>query len=172
MEYFLPGEIDSGHAQVDQFVRSWYSKHLLAMNEPSLLSVPHTKGETYRFLWLRTFHHPVAVRLELIADNPWIHRVELDGAGGYEPGSVLLSDDVQLELATWSGFIAKLNESAFWELPSSESTTGIDGAQWVFEGRQGDRRKFLHRWSPRSGLLRDLGLYFLALSGLPSAEVY
>ena len=160
MEYFLPGEIDSGRTQVDQFVRSWYSKHLLAMNEPSLLPVPDKTGETYRFLWLRTFHHPIAVRLELIGDNPSLHRVELDGAGGYEPGSVLLSDDVPLERAAWSGFVAKLNESGFWELPSSESTAGIDGAQWIFEGRQGDRRKFLHRWSPRSGLLRDLGLHF------------
>jgi hypothetical protein len=172
MEYFLPGEIDSNHARVDQFVRAWYSKHLLAMNEPSLLPVPGASGETYRFLWLRTFHHPVAVRVGRVGNMLSIHRVELDGAGGYEPGRILLSDEMPLEQAAWSAFLAQLNECDFWGLPSSESVVGVDGAQWVFEGIRADRRKFLHRWSPQSGVVRDLGLKLLALAGAPSVDVY
>src|SRR4051794_37575604 len=43
-----------------------FSRHLRAMNEPSLWKSSHgDKGpSTYRFLWLPTWGHPVAVRIE------------------------------------------------------------------------------------------------------------
>jgi hypothetical protein len=55
---FFPPEIGA-------FRSSWYGKHLEAMGEPSLL-VAARNGETaLRVLWLRTFHNPISVRLEL-----------------------------------------------------------------------------------------------------------
>jgi len=60
LRYFPVGTF--GPLNSDLFVREWYSKHLVAMEEPSLSCGVLEDTETYRFLWLRTFHNPVAVR--------------------------------------------------------------------------------------------------------------
>ena len=54
---------DTTQNALDSFVNQWYSKTLFKMEEPVLSSYKGDK-EIYRFTWLRTFHHPVAVRLE------------------------------------------------------------------------------------------------------------
>jgi hypothetical protein len=66
--------------------RRWYSQHLRAMSEPSL-SCGRPKGEVYRFLWLRTWGRPVAVRVEAAPGDLFVAAVELDGAAG-RPGKV------------------------------------------------------------------------------------
>jgi hypothetical protein len=48
---------------LDTFINQWYSKMLFALGEP-VVSNYHGDKEIYRFTWLRTFHHPVSVRLE------------------------------------------------------------------------------------------------------------
>ena len=52
---------------VDSFVNSWYSKMLFALQEPVLKNYNGDK-EIYRFTWLRTFNHPISVRLEKQGD--------------------------------------------------------------------------------------------------------
>ncbi|REJ74837.1 MAG: hypothetical protein DWQ30_20035 [Acidobacteria bacterium] len=50
----------------DEFRREWYSKHLSALQEPSLQAVARDpRAEVYRFLWLRSFDQPVALRVHL-----------------------------------------------------------------------------------------------------------
>ena len=48
---------------IDSFVNTWYSKHLFVMREP-LIYGDKSKNEVYRFTWLRTFHNPIAIRIE------------------------------------------------------------------------------------------------------------
>src|SRR4030081_3548113 len=64
----------------------WYAKHLRAMREPSLWeSSKDTSLESYRFLWLRSFHHPVSARLEVAKDGTAQLFVKvLSGQGGYD----------------------------------------------------------------------------------------
>src|SRR4051794_4648903 len=89
-----------GHAQFfpkssldlrgDDFKAKWYSAQLHALQEPSLLTLAKQEhAESYRFLWLRTFHHPISVRVDLQADGSWnlVTKVA-SGAGGYSPGSL------------------------------------------------------------------------------------
>src|SRR5262245_46652627 len=52
----------AGHPWHSQFRSDWYSRHLRAMNEVALPFLVND-DESYRFLWLRTFHHPVAIHL-------------------------------------------------------------------------------------------------------------
>lgn len=40
------------------------------------------KFEIYRFLWLRTFHHPIAVAAVALEGGAQLRFVELDGRGG------------------------------------------------------------------------------------------
>lgn len=62
--YYLPaGSLDSSD-NLDKFTREWYSKHLHAMQEPSLSRGKTRVDVAYRRLWLRTFHRPISVRVE------------------------------------------------------------------------------------------------------------
>jgi hypothetical protein len=71
----------------------WYAKHLRAMGEPSLweLSKDASK-QSYRFLWLRTFDHPVSTRLEVAKDGTAQLLVKvLNGKVGMNPGTQFLT---------------------------------------------------------------------------------
>src|SRR5258706_15132529 len=82
-QYFPPGVLESK--------ANWYSRYLKALHEPSLweLSLHDPKAEVYRFVWLRSFHHPIAVRLVVRTNGSgWIHSRMTTGQGGYEPGRI------------------------------------------------------------------------------------
>lgn len=53
--------LTAGDPAGDDFVRGWYSSHLRSMAEPSLSC--GAIEDSYRFVWLRSFHSPVAVRM-------------------------------------------------------------------------------------------------------------
>ena len=69
-QYFPPGILGKGHQQ-DEFRNQWYSKHLKALREPSLWEASQLDftTEAYRFLYLRSFHHPISVRLVVAQDK-------------------------------------------------------------------------------------------------------
>ena len=83
---------------LDAFTRGWYESHLAAMKEPRLGAfVDSGNVEAVRFLWLRSFHHPIAVRAMRRGASYSLIAVELAGAGGYAPGAVLH----RLVVAVW-----------------------------------------------------------------------
>src|SRR5258708_39333972 len=75
-QYFPPGVLDSAPQGQGHGTRAiWYAKHLKALHEPSLWEMAQDpKAEAYRFLWLRSFHHPIAVRLVVRSSGSgWMH---------------------------------------------------------------------------------------------------
>jgi len=62
--------------------------------------------------------------------------------------------------------------STFWNTEAQDSTVGLDGAEWIIESRVGDNYHFVDRWTPSNGLIHDIGLQFLALSGANLDPVY
>ena len=153
----------------DAFRRRWYSSHLRAMAEPSL-SCGVSPGESYRFLWLRTFGRPIAVRVEIGRSNT-LTAVELDGAGGYQPGKISRRVQRQLSADEWKTLSDALKATDFWKMPGRDSDRGLDGAQWIMEGRSGHDYHVVDRWSPKAGAYRDLCLMLVKLSGLiPSGK--
>lgn len=151
----------------DAFRREWYSKHLRAMAEPSL-SCGESPGESYRFLWLRTFGHPIAVRVETARSNT-LTAVELDGAGGYEPGKISRRVQRQLSTEEWKGLSEALKATDFWNMPGQSGDLGLDGAQWIMEGRSGHDYHVVDRWMPPAGAYRELCLMLVKFSGLISS---
>ena len=79
--YFPKGALDPSRSKVDGITRDWYSKYLRAMMEPSLSCGQGPDGFAYRFLWLRSSHHPIAVRVEKDGSSVTLNAVELDGTG-------------------------------------------------------------------------------------------
>ncbi|MBS1758023.1 MAG: hypothetical protein JSU03_12160, partial [Bacteroidetes bacterium] len=113
--YFVmkPNWQDTTINAVDCFINSWYSKMLFALHEPVL---KHYNGdkEIYRFTWLRTFNHPVSVRLEKQGDNVKLFSNVCDGAGGYEPGKIIFDTTINLTEKQVDTTNIKLDNAKFW----------------------------------------------------------
>ena len=163
---YFPPKILSENEHSDKFKVDWYSRHLGAMDEAPLYFSDDGWLESYRFLWLRSFHHPVAVHIWRCGSVRFIAVKEMSGAGGYEPGKLTLNKTRELSMAEWNEFKRHLNDSCYWQLPTTDENVGFDGAQWIFEAVEGGRYHIVDRWSPQNGSYRGLCLYALELSGL------
>lgn len=175
VDYFPRGILDENpHSSlIDE---QWYSKHLKALQEPSLWNLSRTqKSETYRFLWLRTFHHPISVRLDANPNGTsTLTTKATTGQGGYEPGKIFLNKKRALTKEETDWALERFNEMGFWGLPAYEKpheTMGpdgkksvdinLDGAQWILEGVKDGKYHVTNRWSPENGPVRTLGLMML-----------
>jgi hypothetical protein len=170
--HFPSGSLDPGSPDLDGFRSDWYSNHLRAMSEPVL--TPREDGRrTYRFTWLRTFHHPIAVRIDATSERATLTAVELDGAGGYDPGQILRRTEFVLDPTAIAQMEAILEQHNFWSLPTSEEAFGLDGAEWIIEAAA-DKYHVVVRWSPEDGPVRAIGDHFLSLANweIPPDDVY
>lgn len=168
---YFPHNILNDDEERDSKRIRWYSKHLKAMNEPSFLSVPDEVNETYRFLWLRSFHHPIAVRVWRIGEQRCLTVKELDGEGGYEPGKITFNQSRELSEDEWVTFSVKLHHANFWELTTlGDDVVGVDGARWIVEGVKDNKYHIVDRWSPEYENYRSACLYLLKISGLKIKE--
>lgn len=148
----------------------WYSQSLHAMGEPVLDAGGGDRS--YRFLWLRSFHNPVAVRIESLDGKHRLVAVELDAADG-RPGRVQRRTEIVLSREQFADVERLVADSGFWTMAPTERSGGRDGAQWIIEGAT-DRYHAVDRWSPTSGAVRRIGTGFLALAGwtFEDREVY
>jgi hypothetical protein len=162
----------------DQGTVSWYSGQLKALEEPSLWELSQTsKQQTYRFLWLRTFHHPIAVRFEVQPDGSGILTVKVaDGTGGYAPGKLIENRTKHFTKDQTKFFLKDVEDLKYWTLTAKEPRRiSVDGAQWIIEATRNGQYKIVERWSPENGPIRTLGLELLIdLADLPLLykEVY
>jgi hypothetical protein len=159
---FPAGALDQNSARSDSFRNDWYSRHLRAMSEPVLRPIKGTRS--YRFTWLRTFHHPVAVRIVETGGRAELFATELDGAGGYDPGQVLRTKRLTITTDQFEQIENLIRRNGFWSLPSRDDALGFDGSEWIVEGAT-DEYRVVCRWSPKSGPIRAIGEEFLSLTG-------
>ena len=141
---------------------NWYASHLNALDEPVLRdSLP---AKVYRFTWLRSFHKPVVIRLENFNGAVTLYWKVSDGAGGYEPGKMIVNKSKVLTLKNWNDFVASVNSINFWNLPTTRSGIGSDGAQWILEGKELGKYHVVDRQS--GGKIESVCLKLLELSNL------
>jgi hypothetical protein len=160
-----------------EFPANWYAKHLIALKEPSLWeSSKVEKTTSYRFLWLRTFHHPIVIRIDVNIDGTSLLTTKMtSGAGGYGPGRLIQNETRTLsrEQTKWS--LEQIEGHNFWKAPSVQNDRGVDGSQWIVEGVRDGAYHIVDRWSPKDGEIRALGLFMvndLAKLELAAKEVY
>lgn len=149
-----------------------YTKTLKAMSEPPL-SCGETDAESYRFVWHRSFHRPIVVRLEASSTGKTLVALELDTISGYV-GKVAERIERPLLDVEWEALMAGLSATNFWGMPSTEPLRCCDGAMWLIEARRGDDYHVVERQSPEKGAFRVVGLIFLSLARLasPTKEIY
>lgn len=151
------------------FIAAWYSTQLCAMGEPPL-AIPPAATLVLRFVWLRSFHPAIAVRVERVGPDARLYAVELSGAGGYEPGLPARRQERSLSDVDWEVLANLVEQSDFWLLPVTEPGFGLDGATWLLEISERHRYHLVDRWS--GGELEDVGRQLLALSGLEPDPIY
>jgi hypothetical protein len=177
VRYFPKGAFGRNPSEA-KFIAKWYSSQLTALQEPSLFEMARVSSNgSYRFLWLRSFHHPVAIRVDIKADGTGILTTKVaNGTGGFHPGVLTMNTSTPLTQEQTRVFLAEIGNEAFWSIPSmNDRDSGVDGAQWVVEGVHAGKYHAVDRWSPKTGAIRELGLLFLkdlAHMKIPDRELY
>ncbi len=143
-----------GNAYFPKGRAAWYTDHLRAMNEPSLLSMKdHGRHDQFRFLYLPTFSKPIVFRTVQKEGKFFIRTKRLDGKGGYDPGELELDADIQISRREYEA-LRKLIRNQFESLKNSseeaEALSGLDGSQWILEAIIEGEYHFRDIWSPKS----------------------
>ena len=150
---------------------AWYSSHLKAAGEPSLIPAPESGKSTqkvYRFTWLRSFDPPIIVRIQEGASGTLLMTASrLSGKGGYEPGTVDARVERALTASETGQFRRALAGANELKLKAVTCDLGYDGAMWIFEAKDGGAYRYVNRWSPKSGRMRALGTVMLSFTGWP-----
>ena len=158
------------------FKERWYAKELRSMREPSLSEASKDNSlVAYRFLWFRTFHNPIAIRLIIHLDGTGSLTGKMtNGKGGYNPGNLALNESHELTKAQVVEFLGLLRRASFWSAPSEDGAGGLDGAQWVLEGVEDGRYHIVDRWSPKKSDFQDVCLFLFKQSKirLEAKEIY
>jgi len=178
-EAYFPKATLSDNPRSDQFSVDWYSRELKLLEEPSLFKQDNNpSSESYRFLWLRTFHHPIAIRLDLRPDGSSVLTTKVaDGEAGFLRSIKHLLENTSRPLPREQAkaFLAQIKRVSFWSITSPVNENGCDGAEWIIEGVQHGEYHVVHQWSPEEGPIRELGLLFvfgLAQMNIPKDQIY
>jgi len=146
---YFPKKALADDSWSDQFRADWYSSALKDMGEPSLFELATSpSAESYRFLWLRTFHHPVAIRVDVRADGTGVLTKKVRaGSAGFPSTArqVIENESRPLLRAETQGFLARLKIAGFWSLPGQFERGGMDGSQWIIEGAKGGKYHVVDR---------------------------
>ncbi len=177
--YFPPNSLEES-PKSSQFREQWYSKELGGLHEGSLWEASKTGDQiqVYRFLYLRSFDHPIAVRLDVGKDGKGLLTTRIaSDRDGDKPGRLILNKTRKISAEQTRWFLDRLDELGFWQLPTYEKsdTIGVDGAQWILEGVKDGKYLVVDRWSPDKGPVKALGtlmMFDLAKIKLLYQEVY
>lgn len=169
---YFPNLVLDEEQSVHDFRAIWYAKYLQAMDEPSLWKTRKNGLHTYRFLWLRSFHKPICIRLTINRNGSGtIFAKKTSGRGGYETGDLADYKTKALEIEKVDQFLRKIESIRFWELPTWEKVYGLDGAQWILEGVRDGKYHIVDRFSP-GGDFAATALLLIKYSGLEVGPIY
>ena len=125
-------EIESGKGTAE-----WLQVQLSDLKEDCLYNKELKQNSIiYRFTWLRSFHHPIAIRIEKVENEIMLYWKVGKGAGGYEPEGLKKSGKKKLRLKEWIEFEEIVKASSFDSLPNEKYIPMTDGATWTLERKK------------------------------------
>ncbi|MBX3429915.1 MAG: hypothetical protein KF779_10060 [Hyphomonadaceae bacterium] len=128
-----------------EFKENWIGGQLRAMHEPSLLaaSTQPSGAKVYRLVVVPPFSPAYAIRVTQTANGSGeVVFVQLDGQGGYHPGSVRRRIEFEVSRARMTALRDQFEATGFWNLPveprrppsaDEEEIICMDGTEFVFE---------------------------------------
>jgi len=136
------------------------------INEPCLYKNESINSqEVFRFIWLRTFHNPVCLRLENSNGTYMLHWKLLDGAGGYDHGKLTVSKSKKLTNNEWDRFISLFEKTNFDNLSNRVYYPMTDGASWTLEYKTQNSFKAQNTNVPSDAITKCCS-YLLSLTNL------
>ena len=158
--YFPKGSDDDPTKWLDQTKTEVLAK----MKEPSLFDQGDKRPELeVRFLWLRTFHDPISIRVWATAEGSFIRtaRIKKNKEEPSLPGTLVETTRV-LDAAETKAFTAALTKAPL-AAPMNETEKnlpgGLDGAEWFFESYMEKTYQTLNFWGLNSLDLTNYGDY-------------
>ncbi|MDG4946001.1 hypothetical protein NMK71_06210 [Weeksellaceae bacterium KMM 9713] len=154
-------EIKSGKRTAE-----WLQAQLSDLKEDCLYNNETRQNSIiYRFTWLRSFHHPIAIRIEKVENEIMLYWKVGKGRGGYEPEGLKKSGNKKLSLKQWIEFEGIVKASNFDSLPNEKYIPMTDGATWTLERKKHDSFKAHHTNSPSKEISKAC-LYLLDLTNI------
>jgi hypothetical protein len=124
---------------------------LAKMKEPSLFDQGDKRPELeVRFLWLRSFHDPISVRVWTTPEGSFIRtaRIKKNQEEPSLPGTLVETTRV-LDAAETKSFTEALTKAPL-AAPMNETEKtlpgGLDGAEWIFESYMEKKYQMLNFW--------------------------
>ncbi len=174
---YFPVGVFSPHEGELNWTRKFYSSSLAAMQEPPLFPLKDKNVEAYRFLWLRSFHPPVSLRLWQTGNQSYMSTKQLSDVGVPIDGEAIFTKTLavnetrSITQEEWAHFQELLKKAGFWSMPTAdENPIGLDGAGWLLEGVKQDQYHVVHRHSPEQRAYREVCIYLLRVSGVKIDE--
>lgn len=167
------GQLIPQRLDVDSLMVRQYSAVLSAMREPPLAG-----RDSWRFLWLRSFHPAVAIRVDRTSSGCIIVTKEVTWNDSVTRQMLTRQDSIRIEDANCDKLLTRVASLEVWDASSpARPAGGVDGADWVFE-RGAPRYALARAWSPQARgperHFRNAGLAFLSAARLQpdSSEIY
>lgn len=128
--------------------------------------LPDCVDESYRLIWIPTFHAPISARIWRSGAKAFLATKQLDGRGGYGMGQLTFQNIRSLSDDEWNEFMRLLRQTGYWDLQShDDSLPPEDGAAWIIEGIRNGRHHLVNRRAPSSEF-HEACVYLVKLSGL------
>lgn len=173
--FIMSGENKNEKPLIDIDLNSiiYYSRFLYAMKEPLLFN-KKSKKEIYRFTWLRTFHHPVTIRIEKDGETCLLYWKLSDGEGGYDPGKVITDKSKPVDIKIWQELKSMLQKMDFWHMNRIPQGITVDGSKWILEGAEPEQYRVVDLSSPEANDFYYTCLFLLNQTdlGINKEEIY
>lgn len=139
----------------------WIEQELTDLKEDCLFDLNSDLDQTvYRFTWLRSFHHPIVVRLEKNKEELFVYWKEGKSISGEEPRGLKKSGKKKISIEEWNHF-EKLMDG-FDTLYNTYHYPSVDGSRWVLEKSKEASYKACDIYGKR----KEACLYLLQLTRL------
>ena len=154
-------EIESGKRTAE-----WLKIQLIDLNENCLFDRELEENKTiYRFTWLRSFHNPIAIRIENVNNETMLYWKVGKGAGGYEPKGLKKSGKKKLNANIWVAFLELVEKSNFDNLANEKYILMNDGATWTLEKKMPNQFK-AHNTNFPSKEISEVCIFLLNLTNI------
>jgi hypothetical protein len=136
-----------------------------------------TSDPGFRFTYLPSFHAARIVSVALETGRPVVRGFVLTIPNGLQPGKVARQTHRVLTTEQWRLLQQRLENAGLWESTDTNDVSGVDGAQWLLEGRRGGEYRLHDVFSPTTERFPQYVKacrYMMELAGMtpPDAELY
>lgn len=133
---------------LDEFRNTWYSKHLISLEEPRIYTQRGNDWKIIRYTNLGTWSNPYSIRIENRNGKILGTYSKSKGLGGYQAGRRIKFKEKKLTEKEWGEIELKIDKIEFWQIPTHDPNIILDGEEWILEILWNDKYHFVTRNSP------------------------